>query len=63
MAFTSVVLLMVKADALFGIGTAVLIGPVFQDFSWVIIMIPIWLLVVIIPAVVLLIKVIISCMC
>ena len=38
----SVVLLMLKVDKLFGIGAALLLGPAFPQFSWVVIMIPIW---------------------
>jgi len=40
----SVVLLMLKADNLLGVGTAVLIGDAFPKFSWSIVMIPVWML-------------------
>lgn len=38
----SVVLLMLKADKLLGIGTALLLGPAFPEFSWFMVMVPIW---------------------
>ena len=40
----SIVLLMLKADNLLGVGTAFLIGDAFPKFSWWLIMIPMWVL-------------------
>ena len=38
----SIVLLMLKMDDLFEVGTAITIGSAFPEFSWAVIMIPIW---------------------
>ena len=55
----SIVLLMLKADMIFGIGTALLVGPGYpeailgpaprSEFSWVVIMIPVWLVLLLLP--------------
>ena len=41
---TSIVLLMFKTDNMFGVGTALVIAD-FPKFSWMVVMIPIWILV------------------
>ena len=40
---TSIVLMMLKADDVFGIGTSLDFGSSFPKFSWAVIMLPIWL--------------------
>merc|ERR1712187_223592 len=43
----SIVLLMLKTDAFLGIGTAFWMGDALTKFSWVIVMVPIWVSIVI----------------
>ena len=45
----TVVLLMFKADRLLGIGTDHLIGHEFPEFSWMMIMMPIWIVILMVP--------------